>query len=179
MRNILFIATLCVAISSCSGTRNVKKDEIKIENSEATNTEIDTDIVIDSSKDSTVDTTKKKQSDADVVDTEENLEPIDPNKPMKKTVEEKDGKKITTYENANVNSKSKVDKSKIVEDENIIDKSSEKVKYTGSTKIKHDSNSNSNIESTSRESNRKSGFPWWLVIVILTVLSILYYKFKK
>lgn len=179
MRNILFIAALCVAISSCSGTRNVKKDEIKIENSEATNTEISTDIVINSNKDSTVDTTKKKQSDVDVVDTEENLEPIDPDKPMKKTVEEKDGKKTTTYENAKVNNKSKVDKSKIVEDENIIDKSLEKVKYNGSTKIKQDSNRNNNIESTSRESNRTGGFPWWIVIVLIFISGFLYIKFKK
>lgn len=167
-KNILIII-LMFMIFSC-GTRNTKKtevkEEIKTEIEASTNTEV-----------SEISETKTEtKTDNDVVDQSENLTPIDPSKPMTKTVEEKDGKKITTYENANVSSGTKTDKSKKAETKNEIAKIDSKSKsdFKAVQEVKK-----SDMAKVT-ESNKGFSFSlWWLLLLLIPVGIWKFYNIKN
>lgn len=152
-------ATLFIGLFLIScGTRNTKKTEIK--------EEINTEIEASTKTDIKTETDKKTdtKTESNISESLENLTPINPDKPMKKTVEEKDGKKITTWENANVNSETKTDKSKKSEstDESVKTDSNAETKIKASEEIKKTD------ESKITESDKGFVFNlnwlWWLLI---------------
>ena len=155
------LATLLIGLSIIScGTRNVKKTEIKEEIKTETEISAKTDITTESDK--KTDT----KTESDVSESLENLTPINPDKPMKKTVEEKDGKKITTWENATVNSGTKTDKSKKSKSINEVVKSD----FKGETDFKVIAESKKTDESKITESDKGFTFNlnWlWLLLIPL------------
>lgn len=152
----MFLLTL-LWMTSC-GTRNTKKTDIKEEIK--TEVEASTKIQETTNKDSKTET----KTAADVVEQNENLSPVDPTKPMTKTVEEKDGKKITTWENANVNYNSKIDKSikteALQENTQTNSKSETDFKASGETKKTDE------IKQTGSD----KGFAlnlWWILLLLI------------
>ena len=83
---------------------------------------------------------------------------------MKKTVEEKDGKKITTWENANVNYNSKIDKSikteALQENTQTNSKSETDFKASGETKKTDET----------KQTGSDKGFAlnlWWILLLLI------------
>ena len=154
---ILLIVFLTSGIWSC-GIRKTNKTEIKEEIKTETETSTKTE------ESTTEERVIKKSEDSDKTETVENLTPIDPDKPMKKTVEEKDGKKITTWENANVNYNSKIDKSikteALQENTQTNSKSETDFKASGETKKTDE------IKQTGSD----KGFAlnlWWILLLLI------------
>ena len=154
---ILLIVFLTSGIWSC-GIRKTNKTEIKEEIKTETETSTKTE------ESTTEERVIKKSEDSDKTETVENLTPIEPEKPMKKTVEEKDGKKITTWENASVNSGTKTDKSKKSESVDEVVKSD----FKGETKI----NASEEIkkEEDVKVTDADKGFAlnlWWILLLLI------------
>ena len=166
---IFLTILLTSGIWSC-GTRNTKKtavkEEIKTKIEASAKTEVAT----------VTDTKTEAVTQNDVVDRSENLTPVDPSKPMVKTVEEKDGKKITTWENAIVNSETKTDKShKNEKAEQIIETDS---------KTETNFKSNQGIKKSDKEKVTESdkGFAasfWWLFLLVIPVAIWKIYQVKN
>jgi hypothetical protein len=164
----LFLLTL-LWMTSC-GTRDTKKTEVK----EEVKTEIEASTKVEES--TKTETKTETNTVADVVEQNENLTPVDPSKPMTKTVEEKDGKKITTYENANVSSGSKTDKS--VKAETKKENSTTDSKAETDLKATHDIEKSEEVKAT--ESNKGFALPyWWIWVIATIVISFLIYESRN
>ena len=163
-------ATLFIGLFLIScGTRNTKKTEIKEE------IKTETEISTKSEESKTEERVIKKTEDSDKTETVENLTPINPDKPMKKTVEKKDGKEITTYENAAVNSGTKTDKSKKSES---VDEAS-KTDFKGETKINASEEIKKDEEEKFTDADKGGVFSWWWVLLLLLIPIYLGYKKYK
>lgn len=165
MKKLILTILLISTLWSC-GTRNVKKTEIKEEIKTETETSTKTE------ESTTEERVIKKSEDSDKTETVENLTPIDPDKPMKKTVEEKDGKKITTWENATVNYNSKIDKSKKSESVDEVVKSD--FKRESDFKAVQEGKKTDKVKVT--ESDKGVVFSWWWIwiIVLIIILKVIY-----
>lgn len=154
---------------SC-GTRNTKKTDIKEEIKTEKKTSNKTDIVNESDKKTYT------KTESDISETRENLTPIDPSKPMKKTVEEKDGKKTITYENASVNSETKTDKSVKSQVSNEKTKTDSK----SETEIKASQESEKSDQSKVTESDKGIGFSCALIwLLIIAIIFAVWYKYRN
>lgn len=164
MKKLITLFALIFLISC--GTRKTNKTEIK----EEIKTEIEASTKIEETK--TEERIIEKSEDSDKTETVENLTPIDPEKPMKKTVEEKDGKKITTWENASVNSGTKTDKSKKSESIDEVVKTDSK--RESDFKVISESKKTDKVKFT--ESDKGVVFSWWWIwiIVLIIVLKVIY-----
>jgi hypothetical protein len=169
LTRIFLTILLTSAIWSC-GTRNTKKTDIK--------EEIKTEI--DASEKKEINAISETKTDViiqnNIVDQSENLTPIDPSKPMTKTVEEKDGKKITTYENANVSSGSKTDKSLKNEKTEQITKTDSKVE----THIKSKQRVKKVNRNKQSESDKGFGISfWWLLLLFIPGVIYFFLRIKN
>lgn len=156
----MFLLTL-LWMTSC-GTRNTKKTEVK----EEIKTEIEASANVEES--TNTETKTETTTAADVVEQNENLSPVDPSKPMTKTVEEKDGKKITTYENANVSSSTKSDKSTKAETKQ--ENSTKDSKAQMDFKATAESEKAEDVKVT--ESDKGSVFSYWWLLWLLVPLGL-------
>ena len=130
MKKIILGLLFLLIISSC-GIRKVNRQKIKEETNTEKKLEETKKETKETKKETNTEKVTEKTDNFDKVDESESLEPINPDKPMKKTESEKDGVKTTTYENAKVVKDKKTDKSK--KEEKIIDKDiKNNKKYNGS-----------------------------------------------
>jgi len=175
----LSLLFLVFMLLSC-GTRNTKKTKYE----ESIKKELALKTEENHSSDKQTETEKqtdtKKEVSADVKQLEEDLAPIDPTKPIVKT-ETKDGNKtITTWENANVNNKTKTDNYKSTEEINTKEKSTEQEKTAGSSSTKLNEKEDEKKSEFNKEIERTSGFPWWTLWFLLIIpIYIGYQKVKK
>ena len=156
----LFLFTL-LWMTSC-GTRNTKKTEVK----EEVKTELEASKKVEQS--TQTETKTETNTVADVVEQNENLTPVDPFKPMTKTVEEKDGKKIFTYENANVSTGSKIDKSKKSESTDEVIKSD----FKGESDFKATEGIKKTDKSKVTESDKGFAISYWWILLLLIPLGL-------
>lgn len=167
MKKLILTILLILTLWSC-GTRNTKKTEIK----EEEKTEIDSSEKSDEKKEEDRKTVKEEESD--IEEESEILIPTDPSKPIKKTVEEKDGKKTTTWENASVDTSKKKEKSKKKE---VTD---EKIKTEIKKEVKQKQVASKKKSDVSKETERKMGFPYWMLwFLILIPVYLAYKKYKE
>lgn len=177
MKNLILLIALVIFVSC--GTRKTNKTK--------------TDIVTTSEKVvetlKTEDATKEKSTEAEssevnstvnnVIDENENLEPINPDKPMIKTTETKDGKTKTTYENAKVNSKKTTDNSISNSSINSTINTSEVEKSRKSEGLKINEKAKTEIVDTSKSSKRINLSWWWLIVLIPVAIGAYYYSRRK
>ena len=163
----LLIILSGLLIISC-GTRNVKKTEVKEEEKK----EIEHTEKSEEKKEEKRKTVK--ETDSDVEEEKEFLVPIDPKKPIKKTIEEKDGKKIITWENASVDTSKKKDKSKDKETtDEQVNTDTKKASVKKETQSKKTSD-------TSKEIQKKTGFPYGILWILLLIpIYLAYRKIRK
>lgn len=170
----LFLAVSC-------GLRKTQKTEVK----EVVKTEAE------SNKTGTTETEKKTNTEIksenkkdvsnDISETDELLEPVNPDKPIIKTESEKDGIKTTTWENAKVKNLSKTDNSKTNESSISKEKISENENTSHSNKsdLNIKAESNKSDESKVTEADKGFGFSlWWLWLLLIPLGLWRLYKIK-
>lgn len=175
VRATLLILALII-FTSC-GSRKRALDKTKEQTETAIKTETQTFINNDVKKQAEI-TTKVIQQ-AQEQEQEFTGEVADPTKPASVMTEQKDGKTIQTFTNfKNVSNSSKTANKSNVSDAKsniaITDNS------TKSTKQKEQSKSKESKESKTVQVERKTGFPWWLwLIVALIAGGYVYYSYLK
>lgn len=179
MKNLLITILLALTIWSC-GSRKTNKSEIKEEAQKEIGIKTETDLATEKESEIKKSAETVKENMADVKENTENLEPIDPSKPMVKT-ETKDGSATkTVWENAKVNNHSKTDNSKTTEkakeETNSVKKERSKSKTISDLKAKEETKKSD----LNKETVKTTGFPWWtLWLLILIPTYLAYRKYKK
>lgn len=174
MVRILILILALFLFTSC-GSRKRALEKIKEQSETAIKTETETVIKTDVTKQS--ETIIKVNEQAQEQEQEFTGEVADTSKPASVQTESKDGKIIQTFTNfKNVSNSSKTANKSNVSDNksNIaITDNSKKI-----TKQKEQSQSKESRESKTVQLERKTGFPWWLLI-LLTIAAGAYLYFSK
>lgn len=175
MKNLLLIL-ISLLLFSC-GTRKTKKSQTEIKAEASTTIEASSVAISETEKQKTTEIKTAIKVKNDVIDEAENLTPINPDQPIIKTTEVKDGKTTTTWQNAKVDTSKKTDKS---EKSDTIDKK-EFIAETGNSnlttnvKIKRDEET----KASSRDKDTKNiSWSWWWLIVLVPI-GLLAYLYRK
>lgn len=163
-------------MTSC-GSRNVKKTEIKEDEKKDISIKKDESTTEKTEKDFKKETETEKKTENDIVDIEENLEPIDPAKPMVKKETQEGNTKVTTWENAKVNNKSKTDKSKTDQKEKTSEDSKEITNKESKAKTDITQTEKRTKKQSDKETERQTGFPWWTLWFLLLIPA--YFAYRK
>jgi len=156
-----FILLFMLVLLTACGARKVVKTE----------TETKTETKNETEKETVSETKKETVTNLDIKEKEEVITPVDPEKEVKKTTYEENGKQVTTWQNASVSFKEKEDRSikKDVVEEKIktLEKRKEEFKQE--------------IDVLKKDIERaKSGFIFWLIIcIVLGILIIIIYEIKR
>jgi flagellum-specific peptidoglycan hydrolase FlgJ len=176
MKNLLLIL-ISLLLFSC-GTRKTNKSKTEIKTEASTTIEASTVAVSKTEKQTETDTKTAIAEKTDVIDETEKLEPIDPDKPMIKTTETKDGKTISTWQNARVDNNKKTDKSEksTTEDKKEFIDESGNSNLSSNLKIKKDK---ARTGSSSEKNTKNISWSWWWLIVLVPIGGVVFYYSKK
>jgi len=193
MKNVILFLMFATLLSgtSCGSRKSSKsktenKSETNIETSAKTTAVIEKDVQNDIHNQTDIVAENEKKVENNVVEENENLEPIDPTKPMTKEVVIEGNKTTTKWENAKVNNGKKTDNTVSEEKSNLNDKSL----FTDNSRTKDlfDFNQNLNYkredetssETSNKETDAQRGFSfWWLLLLVIPLGLYLWWRYRR
>lgn len=169
---LLLMIMLSLMFLSCGSRKTSKTSYEKIDKTETSSSGVSSE---NKEVIKEVDVVKEvdKNSESDISNEDEYLEPIDPKLPMSKTTTKDGNTTKTTYENAKVNNKSSIDKSKSKETTKEIDKSKESEKSEKTSKVNSSAKSAAVLNIGSKDTS--TGFSWWWLLLLIPISLIVYY----
>lgn len=173
MKKLLLLSV--IILCSCA-SRKVSTD--------ITKTETKTDVTEALKEKTTSNTEKKKESTeidkttvkTDVIETEEDVKPIDASKPVTKTVTKDGNTTKTVWENANVTTIAKTDKS--VSEKQTYKKETAKEKSEAKTKSESKTDKKESVKSKEKTKETEVISLWWLLLLLIIPFGYWVYKTK-
>jgi hypothetical protein len=169
MKNLILIL-ISVLLFSC-GTRKTSKSQTEIKTEASTTIEASTVAASETEKQTETETKTDIAVKNDIIDEAEKLEPIDPDKPIIKTTETKDGKTISTWQNAKVDISKKADKSEKSTTGDIKEKTAEKTKKDLTEKVKVKEDEKVDIEIDTKDTTKTPMSNWWYLLLLIPIVA--------
>lgn len=171
MKKILLLSA--IILCSCA-SRNVSTDITKTESKTAVTESLKEETTSNTEKQKELTEIDKTTVKNDVIETEEDLKPIDTSKPVTKTVTTYGNTTKTVWENANVISREKTDKS-------ISEKQTDKneiAKENSEVKTESESNTDKKESVKSKEKTKETEVIslWWFLLLLIIPLGYWVYK---